>query len=167
MKYPKIKLQWSYTFEDSQTLLLNYPGIAIRITREMVEDFVGICRGRKEFRKKVNEGRLIPKWYGYAYYSFDMDCMYFYPIPFNYIIGISRWLRYVIKYSLINKITHRDTTFHKGSYYRGYFKGIKVGKSCGIREGRRLENEEILERFDEGLEKRWGKYCEEQKDEPT
>ena len=119
-------------------------------------------------RTREHEGMMVPsKLLGFSYYELDRDVRVFYIIPFNIIIALWRRFYVWIRFECCRKINQRELAIHMAGFGEGYREGRKSGESWGIREGRRLENEEILERFDEGLEKRWGKYCEEQKDEPT
>jgi len=56
-------------------------------------------------RRMVETGVESPKWYGHAYYDFNIDIHVYYPIPINYFVIIYRSIRYFFKAWLTGKLS--------------------------------------------------------------
>lgn len=77
--------------------------------------------------KQIKAGERMPKFYGLAYWDYNMDIAICYPIPLNLF---SRWL-YDLTFWLKNpsykdRRYKYDTIFHKG-YNKGYWAGREAG----------------------------------------
>jgi hypothetical protein len=76
----------------------------INITREMQEQMWDGSRQPpdlhrdKGFIRKLKQGEILPKWYGYAYRNFDCDYAVYMPIPLNLIRAFWEWFRFNVIY---------------------------------------------------------------------
>ena len=52
---------------------------------------------RRGIRREIREGEELPRGYGIAYRSFISDTAIAYPVPFNWLVRASRWLRWKLK----------------------------------------------------------------------
>jgi len=93
-------------------------------------------------RKSLVEGKMIPKYYGKAYWKFDEHICIYYIIPFNFIAKFIHWFFWKMKSpeTKLNEYQkgHRDGYLegcnHAKDFYEtiGYEKGIVIGFQSGI-----------------------------------
>lgn len=105
-------------------------------------------------RNRTHEGMMIPsKLLGFAYNDFDRDVRVFYIFPINLLVAAFRWLDIRVRYMIPIRMQMLERELFDKGYHNGYLDGNRAGYEQGLREGRRLENEEILARFDAKIEK--------------
>ena len=83
-------------------------------------------------RREIEEGEIIPKGYGVAYYNFTTHHVVCYPIPFNIF---ANWLR-KLYFRILNPSLHEiEQKCHK-AYHEGLVKGWKLHQA-------RMEEEKV------------------------
>ena len=73
---------------------------------------------RRGIRREIREGEELPRGYGIAYRSFMRDTAIAYPVPFNWLVRASRWLRWRLK---VPRLAWQAETL--GTYRRGWERG--------------------------------------------
>jgi hypothetical protein len=73
--------------------------------------------------RELAEGSAMPRFYGIAYYRFDMHAAVVYPIPFNIVIGFVRRLQ----------MSFRNNNHWQTAYDKGYHQGLSEGRDFGER----------------------------------
>lgn len=113
-------------------------GIKLVMTRQFIEDTVGIFTQPREFKKKIQEGGLIPFWYGYGKHDFDTDTYIYYPVPFHFIIAFWEWFKFQVWWPFKTTIPHNIVTkgYLKGAYKAGLSNAFKVNYVHEIQKAR-------------------------------
>jgi len=78
------------------------------------------------------QGRMLPKYYGKAYYEPCSDHLVVYPIPFNFIVGSLRSLWFSLKKGKTDEI--------EKAYNKGYGKGRQEWRTKEQKEDQRFAN---------------------------
>lgn len=87
---------------------------------------------------KIIAGEKMPFGYGIAWHEYAEAAIVVYPMPFNFV---ARWVR-----SAYLHLMNQGAEYSK-HYLAGYEKGYEEGKQHGIRKGRLLEQEELVEKI--------------------
>jgi hypothetical protein len=105
---------------------------------------------RFALRQTVEQGELIPRFYGLAYWDFCRDLAYFYPIPLNVIIRLAREFYYILVRGLFPDTWHKairrnEEKIHTETWHKAWADGYKAGKVDGEREA--MAASELVERL--------------------
>lgn len=79
-------------------------------------------------RKTKQEGERIPRWYGLAYYDFELDEKIYCPLPLNLIIATYRRIRIFFKFKLVAWIA-KEESYGVRMYKRGFHDGVTHGRN--------------------------------------
>lgn len=77
-----------------------------------------------KLQKIVNQGEVIPKFYGIAYIDYMRDYAIAYPVPLNLFICFSRWLWHELTRLRKSKLDEMLTNAHR----RGFYEGMKANE---------------------------------------
>lgn len=92
--------------------------------------------------KKISEGGLIPKGYGFAYIEYERDMYILYPIPLNLII---RFLREIYYRVLIGICETKSEKIISCIQQKAHSEGYAVGYEDGQKSSKLMNREEIEE----------------------
>jgi len=140
VKLPRIKITRTLEYREAKIRIELGKWWEIEITRPAADNLISLASGfkpkdfrTKEFIKRIKAGRIIPYWYGYAYYDFNRDTGVYMPIPFNVLRALWAWVKMKVKYDIPHKLSKQNDAYEQGRR-DGYREGVEDGYRTGFEE---------------------------------